>query len=108
LRLEAEPVRLDDLFNDENPKVYENVAFITSADPAVDLEDLDALELTLQLLEKLKNAEKDIVTRRFGLHGRKPETLEMIGATYGVTRERIRQIEVKALNQLRSRARTYC
>jgi RNA polymerase primary sigma factor len=52
-------------------------------------------------LEKLHPRERLILTRRFGLDGKNPETLEQIGADYHVTRERIRQIEAKALLKLK-------
>ena len=43
---------------------------------------------------------------RFGLDGKDPRTLEVIGKEYGVTRERIRQIEAKALRKLRHPSRS--
>lgn len=46
-----------------------------------------------------------IIAKRFGLDGNEPETLEAIGASFGVTRERIRQIEKRSLQGLRHRAR---
>lgn len=49
----------------------------------------------------LSPKEHDIITRRFGLDGSQPQTLEEVGALYGVTRERIRQIETKALRKLK-------
>jgi RNA polymerase primary sigma factor len=59
------------------------------------------------MLADLRPRERDIVMRRFGLETGVPRTLEDIGQEYGVTRERIRQIEAKALAKLRhpSRAR---
>ena len=50
---------------------------------------------------KLRGREKTIITRRFGLGGKKPETLEDIAKYYGVSRERIRQIQTKAMRKLR-------
>ena len=51
---------------------------------------------------KLRGREKTIITRRFGLGGKKPETLEDIAKYYGVSRERIRQIQTKAMRKLRT------
>nr|WP_282435660.1 sigma-70 family RNA polymerase sigma factor [Paenibacillus sp. SZ31] len=51
----------------------------------------------------LNSKEKQVLEFRYGLLDGKQKTLEEIGAIYGVTRERIRQIESKALNKLRSR-----
>ncbi|MBN2372686.1 sigma-70 family RNA polymerase sigma factor [bacterium] len=53
------------------------------------------------LLNILDNQEKDIILQRFGLLKGEPKTLEVIGREYGVTRERIRQIEGSALKKLR-------
>lgn len=53
-------------------------------------------------LEKLKPQERDILRKRFGLCNNNPMTLEEIGKEYKVTRERIRQIEAKAIKKLRS------
>tara|TARA_Y100001973_G_scaffold31505_1_gene47491 strand:+ start:1231 stop:2136 length:906 start_codon:yes stop_codon:yes gene_type:complete len=52
-------------------------------------------------LSKLKRREKHIIKRRFGLGGKKPETLEQIAKSYGVSRERIRQIQTEAMRKLR-------
>jgi RNA polymerase primary sigma factor len=49
----------------------------------------------------LDDREKTIVLERFGLNGGKPKTLEQIGRTIGVTRERIRQLQARALSKLR-------
>lgn len=53
------------------------------------------------LLGTLTERERQVVSLRFGLDGAEPRTLEVIGQQFGVTRERIRQIEVKALRKLR-------
>ena len=50
---------------------------------------------------KLTKKENIVITKRFGLDGNSPMTLEAVGKEFGVTRERIRQIETKALNKLR-------
>jgi RNA polymerase primary sigma factor len=49
----------------------------------------------------LDNREKKIVLERFGLDGGQPKTLEQVGQTIGVTRERIRQLQARALSKLR-------
>lgn len=53
------------------------------------------------LVKSIPVRNKDVVSRRFGLKNGKKETLESIGKSYGITRERVRQIEEFAVNQLR-------
>jgi RNA polymerase sigma factor (sigma-70 family) len=58
------------------------------------------------LLEHLDDREKDIIICRFGLsEGGEPQTLEQVGLRLGVTKERIRQLESRALRKLRQQAR---
>ncbi|NND84556.1 MAG: sigma-70 family RNA polymerase sigma factor, partial [Acidimicrobiia bacterium] len=54
-----------------------------------------------QILERLNDRERDVLTMRFGLDGGIPNTLDEVGAKFEVTRERVRQIEAKALAKLR-------
>jgi RNA polymerase primary sigma factor len=63
----------------------------------------DIIEMVLSTLSE---READIVRLRFGLNNQEPQTLEQIGQSYGVTRERIRQLENKALRKLRNPVRT--
>jgi hypothetical protein len=55
------------------------------------------------LISGLKEREKEVILRRFGLEGRKKETLQSIGDSSGITRERVRQIESVALNKIKSK-----
>lgn len=52
-------------------------------------------------LSRLKDKEKQVILKRFGLEGQEPMTLEEIGQEFGLTRERIRQIEATSLGKLR-------
>jgi RNA polymerase primary sigma factor len=54
-----------------------------------------------QAIARLNPRMKHIVERRFGLDGQPPQTLEEVGAELGITRERVRQIETRALTELR-------
>jgi len=58
-----------------------------------------------EALSGLTERESKVLTMRFGLQGTKPLTLEDVGRQFGVTRERIRQIEGKALRKLRHPSR---
>ena len=59
-------------------------------------------ELNDILLDRLTDRETEIICRRYGLNRTKSETLEEIGADMGVTRERIRQLEARALKKLKT------
>ena len=58
-------------------------------------------DLIAACFNTLSASEKKILTLRFGLDDKEPQTLETIGRIFGVTRERIRQIEAKSLVKLR-------
>lgn len=53
-------------------------------------------------LDRLRDRERDVLTRRFGLGGKEAQTLEEVGRDLGITRERVRQLQVRALRRLRS------
>ncbi|TSC91889.1 MAG: hypothetical protein CEN90_4 [Parcubacteria group bacterium Licking1014_17] len=59
-------------------------------------------KVVADLLGVLSARNKDVISRRFGLKTGRKETLESIGETYGITRERVRQIEESSLNQVRA------
>jgi RNA polymerase primary sigma factor len=69
--------------------------------PAVLLEDVNKYEMISKWFGTLSETEKKILTLRFGLDDKEPQTLDTIGRNFGVTRERIRQIEAKSLEKLR-------
>lgn len=52
-------------------------------------------------LDELSEKQREVVVRRFGLRGHESATLEEVGAEIGLTRERVRQIQVEALKKLR-------
>ena len=64
-------------------------------------EGLNKFQIITDLLATLNDNEKEIIALRFGLDDRDPQTLDTIGRQFGVTRERIRQIEAKSLEKLR-------
>ncbi|MDH3280412.1 MAG: RNA polymerase sigma factor RpoS, partial [Gammaproteobacteria bacterium] len=73
-----------------------------SADPADLLQSERVHKYIDEWLELLTEKQREVVERRFGLRGRDISTLEQVGSDVGVTRERVRQIQVEALARLRA------
>ena len=98
-----DPISLSVSLNDEDDGTLEDLV----ADPNQDRPD-DRIDNELrakainQILETLDNREKNIVIARFGLNGRKAQTLDELAVEYKLTKERIRQIEQNALHKLRN------
>ena len=80
---------LADILEDENTKGPEELAMGNALSDAVE-----------EVLSMLSDKEAGIIRYRFGIGEDEPKTLEEVGRIYGVTRERIRQIEVKAMRKL--------
>jgi RNA polymerase primary sigma factor len=102
-----EPISLDQTLGDEgNSKLGD---FIEDSEAVV---ALDAVSFTLlrgqiqSVLATLSEREAGIVRLRFGLIDGQPRTLEQVGQVYGITRERIRQIETKTMAKLRHPSRS--
>jgi len=74
-------------------------------DPAAEAQEHDALRQIHLAMEDLEDRERMILTMRFGMDGSEPMTLEAIGEAFGLTRERIRQMQNRALAKLRHPAR---
>ena len=82
------------------------VADINTVTPEQNIESVMLREHIDLLLEDLKDREKQVIVLRFGLEDGHPRTLEEVGKEFNVTRERIRQIEAKALRKLRNPVRS--
>ena len=72
------------------------------ADPSYRCQADDVHEVLERWLDRLSDKQRAVVERRFGLHGYERATLEQVGEQIGVTRERVRQIQMDALARLRS------
>ena len=69
--------------------------------PSELLENINRYELIAEHFDQLTESERTILNLRFGLDDHDPQTLDTIGQSFGVTRERIRQIEAKSLEKLK-------
>ncbi len=104
-RLGLEPFSLGELPNiDDLIAVHANDQF-AARDPMECVEDIQLGESVDYFLSTLKVKEENVLRMRFGIGAQESMTLEEVGARLNVTRERIRQIEAKALRQLRNPAR---
>ncbi|OBU29467.1 RNA polymerase sigma factor RpoS [Photobacterium kishitanii] len=65
------------------------------------LEDNDMQTITQKVLSKLTERDREIICRRFGLQGYEPQTLQEVADAVGLTRERIRQLQIKNLTRLK-------
>ena len=82
---------LGDFLQDSNAKIPVNFAM-----------DLLLHDQLMEVIKSLTEREQKVILLRFGLEDGKPRTLEEVGKVFGITRERIRQIEAKALRKLRN------
>jgi len=71
------------------------------SDPVELLQDSDLSQSLNGWLDELSEKQREVVARRFGLRGHETSTLEEVGREIGLTRERVRQIQVEALRRLR-------
>ncbi|GHC58104.1 sigma-70 family RNA polymerase sigma factor [Roseibacillus persicicus] len=101
-RASQRPTSLDEPFGDEERGSYSEVIGDERAvNPFDALADKNMHGHLDDLLEVLDERESKIIDARFGLNGRTPMTLEEVGREFGVTRERIRQLQNVALNKMR-------
>ncbi len=107
LKVSQEPVSLETPIGEEEDSHLGD--FIEDADAVVPIDAASFILLQEQLetvLHTLSDREKKVIQLRFGLMDGHPRTLEEVGREFGVTRERIRQIESKTLSKLRHPSRS--
>ncbi len=79
------------------------IADEAAEDPAAHLAQQEAEELVAEWVLQLTERQRLVVERRYGLGGQDPSTLDSIASDLGLTRERVRQIQMEALSKLRKR-----
>jgi len=87
---------------DPDRSLLDAIADERTPDPERIMQDEDLHAQIQAWLNELSFKQREVVERRFGLNGRDISTLEEVGADIGVTRERVRQIQVEALRRLRT------
>jgi RNA polymerase primary sigma factor len=106
-RYGREPVSLDETLGDEGDTRLGDLIEDSEAVVAVDAVSFGLLQRELRtVLATLSDREAGVIRLRFGLTDGRARTLDEIGRVYGVTRERIRQIEAKTMTKLRHPARS--
>jgi RNA polymerase primary sigma factor len=103
-RLMLSPLSLDqktDMGDENSCNLGEVIEDANAPMPSDQIEQKMQRAAIDQILGKLTEREREIMILRFGLDGRKPQTLEMVGRHFRVTRERIRQVQEIALGKLR-------
>ena len=102
-----DPLSLDNRVNDEDDATVGDLVADHSVEmPGASIIKEENKETVINILATLSDREKEVMVMRFGLEDDNPKTLEEIGQHFGVTRERIRQIETKALRKLRNPIRS--
>lgn len=93
------------LGGDHDKALLDVIADDKDAGPEGILQDDDMKENIVNWLAALNTKQREVLARRFGLLGHEPATLEDVGREIGLTRERVRQIQVEALRKLRDTLR---
>ncbi len=106
LLMSQQPVSLDYRVGTDDDSVLGDFIADTAASASVDLASAQLMhEHIIQVLGSLSDREAEVVRLRFGIDGGPPMTLEDIGGRFSITRERVRQIEAKAMRKLRHPSR---
>ena len=107
MQIAREPASLETPIGEEDDSnLGDFVADTQTPSPEGNIEAVMLREHIDQLLGDLKERERQVITLRFGLEDGHPRTLEEVGREFKVTRERIRQIEAKALRKLKNPVRS--
>jgi RNA polymerase nonessential primary-like sigma factor len=89
------------IMNDSGKTLLETIPDRDAADPSEMLQEDNVNNSIDEWLSQLSDKQREVVERRFGLHGHTVSTLEEVGQEIGVTRERVRQIQMDALKRLK-------
>ncbi|MCL4151610.1 UNVERIFIED_CONTAM: hypothetical protein GTU68_041460 [Idotea baltica] len=108
MKMVKEPISIETpVGEDEESTVGDFIEDVSSNSPLVNARKENLKKTTSLVLETLTSREANIIRMRFGIGMNVDHTLEEVGKQFDVTRERIRQIEAKALKKLRQPSRSY-
>ncbi len=103
MKISQEPLSLETPVSDEgNAQLGDFIEDPQAVEPVEAVSEILQQEELDQVLSTLTQRERKVIELRFGLAGGRPRTLEEVGQKFGVTRERIRQIEAKTLAKLKT------
>jgi RNA polymerase primary sigma factor len=102
LDLVQDPVSLETPIGDGDSMVYDLIPDQSADQPETLTADRARASELMVALGKLQPRQRRVVVERFGLDGVRPRTLEEVGTNLGITRERVRQLEARALRELRA------
>ena len=105
LNLATDPLPLDMPVGDNNTELKDFIPNDQAEDPVEMMVNKNLMEVTTRVLKSLHPREEKILRMRFGIGEERTFTLEEVGQSFSLTRERIRQIEIKALDKLRTSQR---
>ncbi len=105
IQLSSRPISLEAPLGSEEQRLGDFIADDKAVSPLEDVSMQELMEVTGEVLGTLSSREETILKSRFGIDGRPTETLKTIGERFSVSKERIRQIEKKAIRKLRHSTR---
>jgi RNA polymerase primary sigma factor len=102
IKYSGETASLDVTVDDDNVTTLSDLVFSDEYEEPFDsMFHVNLRDILKRSLEELNERERRIIVLRFGLNGHSPLTLEEIGSILGITRERVRQIQNKAIARMR-------
>lgn len=100
-RAMQDPVALQTIIGDEDATLEDFIGDSNTPSPYADMEKNNMTEQILEVLHTLTPREEEVIRMRFGIGAERDHTLEEVGRRLSITRERVRQIEAKAMRKLK-------